>query len=72
MTFESAYPKFREGEVLGWLVFFGHRGEHRAFFDRSEGPTKALTRSQELHGRIVPVLAGEDFKWVTEVTERQP
>lgn len=62
--FEAAYPTYTEGAVVGWLVVFGVRGELRAYVDRSDGYTKALQRSQDLHGNIVPLLAGADFKWL--------
>ena len=63
MSFESSYPKYKEGEVIGWVVVYGIRGEFRAFIDRAEGHTKALNRASDLHGRVLPALAGEDFVW---------
>ena len=63
MPYESAYPKIKEGEVVGWLIVYGIRGEFRAYVDKVDGYTKALNRSGDLHGRILPVVAGEDLVW---------
>jgi hypothetical protein len=62
-VFESAYPTYTEGDVAGWLVIFGVRGEFRAYVDRSDGHTKALQRAADLHGQILPLTVGADFKW---------
>ena len=56
---EPISPAREPGRVLGWVIYFGARGEHQAWCPVELGETIALLRASKLErGQIVRVVVG--------------
>ena len=46
------------GTLLGWVIRYGDRWQHRTFVHAAEGRTHADQRAAALHGVITVAVAG--------------